>query len=64
MGSVVALGRCGSDQRGSVSGAAALIEVAVRAGLGLGGIEGGCLVDVEAVLGVEGEVVLGRTACG
>ena len=56
--------RCGSDQRGSASGAAALIEVEVRAGLGLGGIEGGRRADVGAVVGVEAEGVPGRTACG
>ena len=50
--------------RGSASGAAALIEVEIRDGLGPGGIEGGRLVEVEAVVGVEGEVVVGRSACG
>jgi len=50
--------------RGAASGAVALNEVEVRDGLRLGGIEGGRLVDVEAVVGVEGEVVSGRSACG
>jgi len=50
--------------RGSASGAVALIEVEVRDGLGLGGIEAGRLVNVEAVVGVEGEVGLGDPRAG
>ena len=42
----------------------ALSEVEVRDGLGFGRIVQGRLVDVEAGVDVEAEVVLGRTACG
>ena len=50
--------------RGTASGAVALIEVEVRDGLGLRQVIVGRLVDVEAGVGVEAEVVLGRAACG
>jgi hypothetical protein len=46
----------GADlRRGRASGAEAPIEIEVRDGLGLSGIESGPLVDVEGVVGVEGE---------
>jgi len=54
-------GPVGPYGRGTASVAVALIEVEVRDGLG--GIEGGRLVDVEAGVDVEADVVLGRTAC-
>ena len=49
--------------RGTASGAVALIEVEVGDGLRLGRVVHGRLVDVEGRVGVEAEVVLGRTAC-
>ncbi|MBI4545636.1 MAG: hypothetical protein HY703_10605 [Gemmatimonadetes bacterium] len=81
LGSVARLGRCESHGRELrvrrwaaarfcgrcfASGAAALVEVEVRDGLGLGRTRGGRLVDVEVVvsIGIEAEVVLGRTAGG
>jgi hypothetical protein len=50
--------------RGCASGAGALIEVEVRDGFGFGQVVSGRLVEVEAGIGVEGEVVLGRSAGG
>jgi hypothetical protein len=53
-------------RRGCASGAGALIEVEVRDGFRFGRIKGGRLVEIEAGIGVEGEVVLvlGRSARG
>ena len=51
-----------AEGRGCASGAGALIEVEVRDGLGLARVVCGRLVEVEAGIGVEGEVVLGRAA--
>jgi hypothetical protein len=61
-------GICGGERRlrvggrGSASGAGALIEVEVRDGFGFGQVVGGRLVEVGAGIGVEGEVVLRRSA--
>jgi hypothetical protein len=54
-------GQLGAGGRGCASGAGALIEVEVRNGFGFGRIVGGRLVEVETGIGVEGEVVLGRS---
>jgi hypothetical protein len=48
--------------RGSASGAGALIEVEVRHAFEFGRIVCGRLVEVEAGIGVEGEIVLRRSA--
>jgi len=61
---MVALAAARNCGRSPASGAVALIEVEVWGGLGLGGIESRRLVDVEAGVGVEAEVLLGRSACG
>jgi hypothetical protein len=50
--------------QGSASGAGALIEVEVRDTFGFGRIVDGRLVEVEAGIGVEGEIVLRRSAGG
>jgi len=46
------------------SASGALIEVEVRHGLGLARVVCGRLVQVEAGIGIEAEVALGRAACG
>jgi hypothetical protein len=51
--------RLGVGGRGSASGAGALIEVEVRDGFGFGQIVIGRLVEVEAGIGVEGEIRAG-----
>jgi hypothetical protein len=50
--------------QGSASGAGAPIEVEVRDSFGFGRIVCGRLVEVEAGIGVEGEIVLRRSAGG
>jgi hypothetical protein len=41
-----------------------MVEVEARDGLRVGGIEGGCLLEVEQQVGVEGRLVPGRRAGG
>jgi hypothetical protein len=63
-------GSCGPEGqlpvggRGFASGAGALIEVEVRNEIGLGRVVRGRLVEVEAGIGIEGEVMLGRSPGG